>query len=398
MIPGLDALGLAPRAVRRAWGALGHGAWEIAVMLALWERLVVDEGQWRPHVHGGYKPVAADVTHFLRPRLEDCPTKYYATTQGHTVPAIPVGLIVRVGRVGTQRLGVPVAMVRPAKDNPKREALTLEVARQTTALLKADEVGVFDRAFLISVLQKAGCTRYVTRLFVNFTGQRATVPAYKGTGRRPTRGEVVRPLPRIRNGRLYPATPPDRVETWEEDGVGLRAEWWDDLVLPDAQLPSPHPHFHVVAIYDPRYEEPLLLGTPLEISGAVARALYVDRWPVEQVPLAAKQMVGAARQFVHEPETRQRLPELSLLAGSALSYLAATLPPMPTGSWDRKPRPTPGRLRRVLARAGFPEEFELPERIREKRSATAHLPTGHFGQRRRTVTRSLARASQVSEK
>lgn len=391
VIPGLDAIGLAPRAVRRAWGALGRGAWETAVVLAIWERLVLREGQWQPHVHGGYRPVAADVTHFLRPRLVDCPTKHYPNKQGHTVPAIPVGLIVRVGRVGTQRLGIPVAMVRPAKDNPKREALTLEVARQTAQRLKDDEVGVFDRGFLISVLQAGGCARYVVRLFANFTARRATLPEYKGTGRRAKRGEVVRPLPRTRQGRLFPATPPDRVETWQDNGLELRAERWDNLVLPEAE---PHsPQFHVVAIYDPRYEDPLLLATPLVVSGAVAHAIYHDRWPVEQVPLAAKQMIGAHRQFVHEPETRQRLPELTLLAGSVLSYLAATLPAAPAGYWDRKPQRTSGRLRRVLAKAGFPEGFVPPERVREKRSATAHLPTGHFGQRRRKIARPLAKAS-----
>ena len=38
-------------------------------------------------------------------------------------------------------------------------------------------------------------------------------------------------------------------------------------------------------------------------------------------------MIGAERQFVHAPETCQRLPEMALLAGACLSYAAATLPP-----------------------------------------------------------------------
>jgi len=71
--------------------------------------------------------------------------------------------------------------------------------------------------------------------------------------------------------------------------------------------------------------------------------LYHDRWPVEQVPLAAKQMRGAARAFVHAPETCQRLPEVALLAGAIPSYAAATSPAIPTGFWDRtaalSPRP-----------------------------------------------------------
>jgi len=39
----------------------------------------------------------------------------------------------------------------------------------------------------------------------------------------------------------------------------------------------------------------------------------------------------------------QRLPELALMAGSILSFLAATAPATPTGFWDRKPKRTPGR-------------------------------------------------------
>ncbi len=32
------------------------------------------------------------------------------------------------------------------------------------------------------------------------------------------------------------------------------------------------------------------------------KAIYHDRWPVEQLPLSAKQMLGAYRQFVHAAE------------------------------------------------------------------------------------------------
>ncbi len=65
-----------------------------------------------------------------------------------------------------------------------------------------------------------------------------------------------------------------------------------------------------------------------------------------------------------------------------VTYLAATLPAMPTGFWDRQPKPTPGRLRRVLARTPFPKSFPLPERIRKKASVVDHLPKGILGHRR----------------
>lgn len=381
VIPGLSALGLPDAAVRRAWAALSHGAWTSQGLVARWGALVQQEGQWQPHAHGGYHPVAVDVTHFLRPRLVGCPTKHYTTGTGKTVPAIPLGLIGRVGSVGTQRLALPLALVRAPAADPSRSAHNRALVHQGVALQEAQDLLVLDSGFPVSLLQDEGCTAYEVRLPKNFTARRAHLPAYRGKGRRPTRGELVRPLPRVRKGRLYEATPPDEVVTWQEDEYTLRAEVWRDLVLPEAAPGSPT--FQVIAIYDPRYDEPLLLALPLPLTPPVARDLYRDRWPIEQLPLAAKQMLGAHRQFVHAPETCQRLPELTLVAGSILTYLAATQPPVPTGFWDRNPQPTPGRLRRVLAGSHFPETFLLPLRIREKASVTAHLPKGHFGQPRR---------------
>ena len=67
---------------------------------------------------------------------------------------------------------------------------------------------------------------------------------------------------------------------------------------------------------------------------------------------------SAHRQFVFAQESCYRLPELSLLAGSIQPYLAATLPPIPTGFWDRQPKSTPGRLRRWLARTTFADSVD----------------------------------------
>ncbi len=213
VMPGLSACGLSERAVRRPWAALGQGEWASVELLTRWRALVRAEGHWRPHTHGGYHPVAVDVTAFWQPRLREC-------------------------------------------------------------------------------------------------------------------------------------------------------------------------------------REPLLLASPLSVTAPVLWTLYRDRRPVEQLPLAAKQMLGAARAFVHAPETCQRLPARALLAGAILSYGAATSPALPTGFWDRCPQPTPGRLRRALARCPFPHNFPLPARIREKAAHTAHLPTGFWGQRRRHATVPAVTAAQ----
>ncbi len=379
VIPGLSACGLPDRAIRRAWAALGQGDWTSGQLLARWAATVVAEGRWQPHTHGGYHPVGVDVTGFWRPRLRNCPTTHYHGEAGKALPAIPVGLIARVGSAAGQRLALPLAFVRADAADPSPAAHARLLVREAVRQCAADDALVLDAGFSLALLQEEGADRYVVRLAKNATFRRAAPPPYGGRGRPPTRGAVVRPLPRTYQGRPIPAAPPDRRETWTEGGTLLRAEVWVDLVLPEAEANAPT--FAVVALYDPRHREPLLLASPLAVTPPELRALYRDRWPVEQLPLAAKQMVGAARQFVHAPETCQRLPEVALLAGSVLSYAAASAPAIPTGFWDRQPHPTPGRLRRCLARRPFPQDFPLPARIRAKATVTGHLPTGFWGQR-----------------
>jgi hypothetical protein len=93
-------------------------------------------------------------------------------------------------------------------------------------------------------------------------------------------------------------------------------------------------------------------------------------------------MVGAARQFVFAPESRQRLPALAFVAGAILMDIAATQPALPTGFWDRTPKPTSGRLRRLLTRVHCADLPGLPEQLRKKQSPTTHLPKGVLGHHR----------------
>jgi hypothetical protein len=381
VIPGLSALGLPAAVVRRAWAAAGAGHWRSGTLLASWRAVVEGEGHWQAHSYAGYRPVAVDVTGFFRPRLRDCPTTHYDGRAGKALPAIPVGIVARTGSVGEQRFGLPLVLVRADPSDSRAVVHERRLLERAVAAMTATDALVLDRGFGVRCLQAAGATRYVVRLTKTCTARRAQPPAYRGRGRPPTRGDVVRPLARTYKGRTLAATPPDRVETWREGAVVVCAAVWEDLVLTDAASGSPT--FRVVAIHDPRHREPLLLASPLAVPARALCDLYADRWPVEQLPLAAKQLIGAGRQFVSAPETCQRLPELALLAGSILTYAAATQPATPTGFWDRRPRPTPGRLRRVLAQALFPGDFPFPARIRAKVAVTGHLSTGFWGQRHR---------------
>ena len=380
VIPGLDACGLSRRAVRRAWAALGTGAWTSEHLLQQWAQLVTNEGRWQARCHGGYQPMPVDVTGFWRPRLQGCPTTHYHAQAGKALPAIPVGLVARVGEVDAQRVPLPLALVPAPPTDPHPSDHARALLRAAVGQCTPADALVLDAGFSLAQLQEEGATRYVVRLAKNATLRRATPPPYRGRGRPPTRGLLVRPLARRTRGRWLAATAPDDEVRWEEGSLRLRAEVWHDLVLPTAS-PNASP-VTVVAIHDPRYRDPWLLATPLPLPPSAVRALYRDRWPVEQLPLVAKQLLGAARQFVHAPQTVQRLPLLTLLAGALLAYAAATTPATPTGFWDRRPQPTAGRLRRVLAQAPFPADFPLPAHLRAKCTPTAQLRTGFWGQRR----------------
>ena len=72
-------------------------------MIREWTRVVEREGQWQAAEYGGYRPAAADVTGFWRPRLRGCPTQRSSAVAGRARPAIALGLVVRVGQVAGRR-------------------------------------------------------------------------------------------------------------------------------------------------------------------------------------------------------------------------------------------------------------------------------------------------------
>jgi len=379
LFPSLQAIGLLPGASRRAWAAFRYGSWEIADLLSAFDAYVQAQGQWQAASYAGYTPVAVDITAYWRPALRGWLTKHYHALVGKALPAVVVGIIARVGRVQTQRVAIPTQLVRTDSEDPSEGSLHRKLIRQTAQTLAEDEIPVFDAGFRISQLQEADLPRYVVRLAKNFTARRNELPPAKDRGRPAEYGKIVRPLSRTRKDQLFPATPADRTETWIEDDMVFKAAFWDHLVLPDVKVNPDNATFTVAAIYDPRFQDPWLLACPLLLSGTALRGLYRDRWPVEQIPLSAKQMLGGARQFVSAPESCLRLSELNLLAGAISTYLAATLPAVPTGFWDRQPKPTPGRLRRLLARTPFPQSYPLPEHLRKKNSVFDHLPKGIQG-------------------
>jgi hypothetical protein len=449
LTPALDDAGLPRQAVYRALAALAYGHWQIAPLVKAFDRTVAAEGVWRPHVHDGYRPVAWDLVGFFRPRLQACPTKHYSPVAGRALPAISLGMAARVGSIMGQRVPVPVLLLRAEGPDRRESTLQRTCVRRAAALLAAEEVAVADGGFPIQQLLDAKVPRFLVRGPSNFTARRNVLPEQKKRGRPAEYGELVRPLPRRYRGREIAATLPDFEEVWVENGCLLRARFFFDLVPSDRKPGGPS--FAVVLIWDPRYRQPLLVvanvvfpppeadaaatRTPVSteeaavcaLAGALAGEqepagshpvvwrrpweqsavrgasgqgcyrLYKDRWPVEQLPQAGKQMLGAGRQFVSGEESRQRLPELALFAGAVLMYEAASQPVIATGFWDRRPQGTLGRLRRALARTHFSDWMPTREELRKKASPTGHLPKGVLGHRRQKPdeipTRSLSLAA-----
>lgn len=407
VFPALDGLGLSPAQVRRSEAALCYGRWHTADLLAGFRRAVAQEGRLTPCEYEGVRPVACDLSAFFRPHLrgpggQPLDSRHYVSGAGKALPAVVFGLCAGVGRVGGTspstgaRLGLPRLVLR--REAGEREAdLQRRLVRQAAQGLDPAEALVVDAGFGLADLLAVPGLRFVARVRSNVSARRSAPPAYKGRGRRPERGEIVRPLARTRAGHTIEATPPDEVASWADGRRRLRAEVWDALVLPGGKPGDPA--FRLVALHDPRYRQPLLLVSSLGVSAEALWRLYRDRWAVEQLPLSAKPMLGAERAFVSGEQSRYRLPELALLSGSLLSYVAATGSPAPSGFWDRAARPTCGRLRRSLARVQSEHYAELPVlggQLRRKNSVTAHLKTGVEAHRRQKMAQAPPEAAHAT--
>jgi hypothetical protein len=285
IFPALQSTGLSEQATRRAWAVFRGGVWQTAILLRLWQEQIEGLPGWQVHCHEGYRAITVDVTAFWRPALENCPSKHYHPGANRALPAVIFGVIGELGEIGGQRIACPLALERVAPKDPSEVRLWHDLLLWLRHLAP-DEVAVMDAGVKLADVQAAKLVCYVLRLATNFTARRKWPLSYSGKGRKPVYGEKVRPLARTYNGKAISATPPDRVETWAEEGLSMRAEIWENLVLPGV-IPGPQAEtLAVYAIYDPAYSNPWLLATPLKLKAATVKAVYQDRWPVEQIPLA----------------------------------------------------------------------------------------------------------------
>ena len=376
----LYLFGCPDEVIDRSEQALNRGKWTLDSLVKSWRDQVLQDPDWKANCTEGYRPVAADLTAFYRPKLRGLKTKHYKSEAGRALPAIVYAIIGDIGQIKNQRFCLPRELVSHKRAGESEIAFQNRITLSVLSKLKPDEVLVVDRGFSLPELHKAEKGHFVIRMRQNIAFRRNFLPEYKGLGCYPKYGEEVRPQSRKYKDKTIESTPPD--ESVEEKKVDqktgkpytLRIDVWNEVVLGDSK-PGGRT-FRCIACFDSRFKDPMIFATDLkEASPDTVRRLYGDRWGVEHPPLAAKQMLGTERQFVHGFESRYRLPGIALLAGSILTFFAAKELPIASGKWDRKPKSTCGRLRRYLSKIHL-SDLPASSELRKKASDTSKLPSG----------------------
>lgn len=377
---------------RRAAKAITYGSYNLSELMNKLRDIVQAEGNWKPILAQGYRVTSVDFTPFRRIAVKKLKAKAYVSDANRAVSAVPVGMIASVGEVDGQRIALlknaTVADLTVNDEQAHKKKLYKQVAKG----LAKDEIAVLDAGFGLTGAIEANISQCLIRLAKNCTfGKTAgKIPERASNkGRTPTqyKAKIVRPLARKHGDKIIPATEADEICTIiDESGREIEMHIWNKVYFLERHLKDitdkrkkkklRHIPLKVMAIYDPDYDEPLLVGTPLlSLKPEAARQIYIARWPVEGLPQAGKYILsgGGGTHYVHHPTAMKRVPILSLILGSLLKYVAATLPPFRTGFWDRAVKPTYGRLLRHLRKVGIP----LSSKLFKKGSVTAHLPVGY---------------------
>lgn len=336
----LQIAGFTDDETRCSWQALRYGVWHIQELIDRLNQQVLAEGTWQPCEYAGYYPLAVDTTAIWRPRLQNWFLKLYRQLMSKAFVGIGFGLVVRVGEMDGNRIPILCRIVSGAATDKSDENLKRQSLKAAAAVAEDHDVIVHDGGAEISDMHHANVEKFVVRLATNCTGRENELPAYKGRGPYPTKGKIVRPLERKFKEKTLSATPEDVRIEFDFEGVTVIARGWFNLVRSDVKVSAKNNLFSIWVIDDPYFEDVIVLGTnlPNETDPKIIYQLYIDRWPVEQVPLVAKQLLGCHRQFVFHPVSCVRLGQLAFLVGNLLTWLALTMPAFPTGYWDRYPK------------------------------------------------------------
>lgn len=394
LIPALDAMGLSKNDCLRTREAIQSGSWSVRGLLKDFQGFVTKQTQWQPLNIAGYNVKAVDTTCIYRPRLNNCTTKHYNSTAQKALPAINFAFVTAIGRVREQKVSIPIVITRGDEHALNEEKLMQRVCEQGSTFLNDTDVVTADRKFPVLVMLEAGIQNVVVRRATNITFRRVlkieNTSSSQGRGRPRKHGVLIRPLERVFKGKVHAASEADEVQTWidkDKAGYELVARVWRGVVLTEQKDWSAArkalntvQHWMVLVVKHPDFEIPMVILSNLELSAKETYEIMQGRWGVEQLPLVSKQLLGGHRMFVFEEEMNFRLPEVTFLAASVLLVVAACCEPMPTGWWDKRAKPTAGRLRRELSKVRDLRVLNVPIELRKKNSVVAQLPRGyHFG-------------------
>ena len=153
-------------------------------------------------------------------------------------------------------------------------------------------------------------------------------------------------------------------EQFTYQGRTITVRGWRDVVRSDQKVVTDQATFTIWVYADPLYQAPFVLD-PTDGQPGDHLPTDLDRWPVEEVPLVCKQLLGL-----------QASSCLPTGRGSG-SPNWASLPPTSWRIWRRSYPPSPRLLGSPTAahalplavcvgQAGFPNAYPLAGRIREK--------------------------------
>lgn len=345
---GMQEAGFRDEEINRGWQALCYGVWRSEELLRRWREWVREETAWQPHDYDGWRPLAIDLTAFWRPRLQGWTARFFHPVAQRLMPGVAFAVVVEVGHSGRQRIPLLRKLIRGDREGETEATLKERLLAWVRRHLASNQVAVCDGGFKLQQLQEARVPRFVLRMAKNCSLRRNWLPPPKGKGGRPRAyGAKVRPLARTYSGHAIAASQPDVCGSFtviaEQSGeeVTVSCHGWHGLVRLDQKVAASHEPLRIWVFFDPRFRDPLVLATNIAASAQAIYHLYRDRWPVEQPPLVAKQMLGLQRHFVFASASIWRLPELALLLGNVLTIAATLLPPLPSGYWDRHPKKRP---------------------------------------------------------
>lgn len=377
---------------RRAVKAITYGQYNLEELLGELKQRVEGDGHWQPTVIQGYKLKPVDMTAYKRSSVKSLKSKAYDSDAGKAVAAVPFGIMGTTGKVGEQRVALLEMLVCGDTSQNVPAAEMEKVYKQVAKRVTATDLALFDAGFSLVDAVRHGLNNCVVRLAKNCAfgetpGQ--IPPRTSHQGRPPSRpqAEAIRPLARKHGSNLLPKTEPMETHTVvDEADVEITIEVWSPVYFLERQLDRIENEackdrlrqlpLKVVAIHHPNFDDPLLLGTPvLALTTQSLPLIYPERWPIEGIPQTGKYLLsgGGGRHYVHHPTAMTRLPALTMIFGSLFKYLAAILPPIRSGFWDRAVKPTYGRLLKYLKKVGLP----LSSQLSKKASVTAHLPVGY---------------------